>query len=505
MMPGTVLAAQTAALPPMTQPVIGATALVYFAIVALIGIWATRRTRSAADFFVAGRSLGLFALAMAAMASTLSGFAFIGGPGLVYTVGFGAVFIVLPAALTNSMGAWVMAKRLRLLADVRDVMTIPDAIGARYDSRLAQGLAAVAIIIGVIGYMATNLLALGLVIDAIFAPGLGVSIWVGTLVVLAYSVSGGILAGIWNDVFQGLLMAVTSAAVFVYALHAGGGFAGMSRTILAAEPALLAPWGMLSPLAALSFFFVFGLGALGQPHVMHKFFMLRDPRRLKWYPLLMTIALTVTLLLFVSVGLAMKALVLGGVTPAPGSPDHATPLFLLRFTPVPIAALVFSGVAAAIMSSVNSFMSIGAAACTHDLPVAFGTRLRSELAWGRFWTVVLSLLAAGVAHASGMLVAFLGIFGWGLFASTLVPALAVGLNWPGATRAGAVSSILTGLVTTLVLETLAYARVFTFPSGVTATAIALVSALLVFFGVSWYTRETADATLAPDVRVVMEV
>jgi hypothetical protein len=33
---------------------------------------------------------------------------------------------------------------------------------------------------------------------------------------------------------------------------------------------------------------VFGLGSLGQPHVIHKFYMLRDPRRLKWYPLLMT-------------------------------------------------------------------------------------------------------------------------------------------------------------------------------------------------------------------------
>ena len=31
----------------------------------------------------------------------------------------------------------------------------------------------------------------------------------------------------------------------------------------------------MSPLAALSFFFVFGLGSLGQPHVVHKFYMLR--------------------------------------------------------------------------------------------------------------------------------------------------------------------------------------------------------------------------------------
>jgi len=414
------------------------------------------------------------------------------------------VFIVLPAALTNSMGAWVMAKRLRLLADVREMMTIPDAIGARYQSRLAQGLSAVAIIIAVIGYMATNILALGLVIDAIFTPGLGASIWIGTAIVLAYSVSGGILAGIYNDVFQGTLMALASVFVFWYALEAGGGLGQISRTLLEAEPAVLGPWGTLTPLAALSFYFVFGLGSLGQPHVVHKFFMLRDARRLKWFPLLMTAALFVSLLLFIGVGLAMKALVLSGATPALVTPDDATPAFLLRFTPVPLAAVVFASVAAAIMSTVNSFMSIGAAAFTHDLPVAFGTRMANELKWGRIWTVVIALVAAVVAQASGALVAFLGIFGWGLFASTLVPALAIGLNWTGATRAGAITSIATGLVITLSLETLAFLKVFSFPSGVTASAIALVASLLMFFGVSWLTRATAAATLAPDVRAVME-
>jgi Na+/proline symporter len=496
---------QSASLPPLTQPLIGGVVIAYFVVVAMIGTWATRRTQSASDFFVAGQGIGLVTLAIAAMAATLSGFAFIGGPGLVYTVGLGAVFIVLPAALTNSMGAWVMAKRLRLLAEVREMLTIPDAIGARYDSRMAQGLSAVAIIIAVIGYLATNLLALGLVIEAIFAPGLGPAIWLGTAIVLAYSVSGGILAGIYNDVFQGALMMLASGFVFWYALEAGHGMKGISRTLLAADPALLSPWGRLSPLAALSFYFVFGLGSLGQPHVVHKFFMLRDVRRLKWFPLLMTAALFVSLLLFIGVGLAMKALVLSGATPALALADDATPAFLLRFTPVPLAAVVFASVAAAIMSTVNSFMSIGAAACTHDLPVAFGTRLSNELAWGRIWTVLIALVAAGVAQASGALVAFLGIFGWGLFASTLVPALAVGLNWTGATRAGAIASIATGLAITLGLETLAYLTWFTFPAGVTASAIALVASLLVFFGVSWWTRGTAASTLAPDVRAVMEV
>ena len=71
-----------------------------------------------------------------------------------------------------------------------------------------------------------------------------------------------------------------------------------------------------------------------------------------------------------------------------------------------------------------------------------------------------------------------------MFASTLVPALAVGLNWEGATRAGAMASIATGLVVTLALETAAYRKVLPFPAGVTASAVAMVASFLVFFVVS---------------------
>lgn len=488
---------------PSAEPVIILVAALYFAAVAWIGVWAARRTRTVRDFYVAGRGIGLWALSLAAMASTLSGFAFIGGPGLVFTGGLGAMYIILPASVTTSLTAWLLGTRLRLLAERRDLITVPDAIGVRYRSRAAQGLAAVAILIGVIGYMATNILALGLVLTAVFGLSLGWGIWLGMLVVLAYSASGGMLAGVYADVFQGALMALASSLVFLLALQSGGGLGGISRTILAAEPRLLGPWGTFTPLAAISLFFVFGVGAVGQPHVLHKFYMLKDPRRLRWYPAIMTGALLLGLLLFFGVGVATKAAVLRGELAPLGTPDEATPAFLLHYTPRVLAALVFAGVAAAIMSTVNAFMNIGAAAVTHDLPAAWGRPIRNELAWGRVATVLLSIAAAALAQGSGALVAFLGIFGFGLFASTLVPALAIGLNWEGATRAGAVASIATGLAVTLGLETLGYFKLYTFPAGVSASGLALVSSLLVFFAVSWLTRWEAAAGLDDDVRRVM--
>ena len=493
------------ALTRVTSPTIVAVALAYFAVIVAISVWAARRTRTASDFFVAGHGIGLVALTVASVSTSVSGFAFIGGPGLLYTVGLGALFIILPASVTNVLGAWVLAKRMRLLGEVRGLMTVPDAIGARYRSPLAQGLSGVAILFGIVGYMATNCLAMGYVLDAIFGIGVIPGIWLGTGVTLAYSVAGGILAGIYNDVFQGTLMALASTLVFGFVLSVNGGLAEISRNISAADPQFLAPFGKLTPLAALSFFFVFGMGSLGQPQAIHKYYMLRDPKQLKWYPLLKTVGQIVVLLLFFGVGVGVKALVTTGRMPPLARPDEATPSFLLHFTPALLAALVFAGAASATMGAVNSFINIGAAVVTHDLPAALGRPLRNELRWGRIATLVIAVLSAVIAQYSGALVAFLGVFGWGLFASTIVPALAVGLNWPGATRAGAIASIATGLAVTLTLESLAFFKRYSFPAGVSGTAVGLVLSLLVFFAVSWATREQASGELDADVRLVMEV
>jgi Na+/proline symporter len=273
---------------------------------------------------------------------------------------------------------------------------------------------------------------------------------------------------------------------------------------MAADAKFLGPWGSAGPITALSFFFVFSVGSLGQPNVIHKFYMLKNPRQLKWYLLLMSVALLTAQLIYIAIGVATKALVVTGTLAPLEKADQATPMFLLHAAPVVVAGLVFSGVAAAIMATVNSFMNAGAAALTLDLPVAFGKKLGNELRWGRITTVVLAIIAAGVAQVSGTLVAFLGIFGWGMFASTITPALAIGLNWERATRAGAIASICTGLCLTLVGGTLAYFKVIKLPTGVDIASLSLITSLLMFFAVSWLTRKNAPDELDADIQLVME-
>ena len=109
------LAAQTGELPSAASPLVVGVGVAYFAVVVAIAVWASRRTRTREDFYLAGKGIGLIALTLAAMASTFSGFTFIGGPGLLFATGLGAMFFVLPASVTNAFTVWVVAKRLRLL------------------------------------------------------------------------------------------------------------------------------------------------------------------------------------------------------------------------------------------------------------------------------------------------------------------------------------------------------------------------------------------------------
>ena len=56
----------------------------YMVMCLLIGLWAMRRTKSTSDYFMAGRSLGIVVTGVAVFSSMMSGFGFVGGPGLVY-------------------------------------------------------------------------------------------------------------------------------------------------------------------------------------------------------------------------------------------------------------------------------------------------------------------------------------------------------------------------------------------------------------------------------------
>jgi Na+/proline symporter len=505
----------------LAKPGVFWTAVVYLALVVIIGIWAARRTKSAKDFFIAGQGIGLLVTGLATMSAAFSGFVFIGGPGLTYRIGLASMFICIPVSFTAGLLCWVVAKRLRLLAGVREIYTVPDVIYCRYRSRLASGLAAAAVIVGTVGYLGAQLQALGILIEAIFGTkellgpwSLAVAMGVGVLVIVFYAAAGGMVAGVYTDLFQGTLMVGAAVAVFYYALKVGGGLEPMARAIVESEsfgPGHLDPLGAIPLFTAMGFFFVFAIGSLGQPHMLHKFFMLDDPRKLKWMPLIIGGSQTLCVLIWLGIGLAVPSLVATGRLAPLANPDEASPQFLLNFVPEILAGLVFAGILAAIMSTADSFVNIGSAALVRDFPRALGRKVADELFWGRVAVIGLAVAAALFAYLYGDLIALIGTFAFGTFGAALVPALAVGLNWRRVTAAAAVASIATGMGVNLLLEFFAKQSFFEglprlpFQSGVLPTAVSLAASFTVLFIVTWATGSRGGSEIDPDIEAVMDM
>jgi Na+/proline symporter len=465
-----------------------ASALVYIAIVIGIGIWSFSRTKTAADFYIAGKALGLVVISLTTMSTIMSGFTFVGGPGLQYQLGMVSLWILLPAPLTNTMTCWLLGKRLRMLAEKHEVFTIPDAIAIRFGSRLASGLAAAAILIGSIGYLATQVQALGVVIASIFYIGIVPAALIGVAIILFYSVAGGMIAGAYNDVFQGIVMVFASVTIFIFAIASAPGLPAMLHTIKAADPLYLHPWGKSSLFTALGWFFLFSFGVLGQPHIINKFFMIKDLKVLKWMPVLVTITTIMCGLIWFGIGVSVKYRVVAGLMPPLERPDQASSVFLLNYTPGILAGITFAGIMAAIMSTAIAFINIGSAALVRDIPLSFGRNLADQLLWGRFAVVAICAIATAVSLLTTRLVALQGVFGWGSFAAALAPVMAIGFNWKGATRAAAIASISTGMLVNAVLELFAPSRRW-LPEGVLPPMVSLLVSFIVFIGVSFAGRK----------------
>lgn len=480
----------------------------YMVLCIAVGIWALRRTRSTRDFFMAGRDLGIFVTALAVFSSTLSGFGFVGGPGLVYRMGVSSLWMVVPAGIGYSCSFFLLAKRLRMFGELRDSVSLPDAVAARYGSESSRFLTAVAILLGVIGYLATQILAMAYVLrDILLNAGwesigrLDVCVTVSCAVLVFYCVTGGIVASVYTDVVQGSIMMVAAVLVFFAAVQAvDGGISGAVTTIMQDDPEAIGPWGTLGMMGCLSWYFLFTLGGAGQPHIITKLMMNRrvaDARQI----LPVTLAgYTLAALLWISIGIAMRALVIQGAHDPLPNADAAAPQFLQAYAHPILSGVVFAGLFAAIMSTADGFLNIGTAAIVHDIPKALGfSAPKRELFWARLVTVFVAVGAALFAlYSDQSLVALLGAFGWGTFAAALVPAVAIGFNWKRANAMAANAAIVSGVAINFAFQH----PKLNMPYGIDAGAFALIVSLTLFFGISF---ATPQRRIDPDIEAVMDL
>lgn len=477
------------------QEIILSAIMIYMVFCIVVGLWAMRKTKSSSDFFMAGRSLGPMVVALAIFSSTLSGFGFVGGPGLVYSLGVSSFWMIVLATMGYALGFFLVAKKIRMLAELRDAVTLPDIVAARYRSNVVRFLMALTIVLGVMGYLATQILAMSVVMQSLLSGtemfadvSLLTCVIVSSAVLVFYCVTGGIIASVYTDVVQGSIMMVAGVLILLTAIQAfDGGFAEATSIIMENDSESMMPFGTAGMVVSLGWAFIFGLGVAGQPHLVTKMMMNRSIADNKIILPVSVIGYAFAALLWISIGIVMRALVIDGQAPPLSAPDQAAPFFLSVFASPILAGIVFAGLFAAIMSTADAFLNVGTAAIVHDMPKAFGaTQITNELLKARIVTVVLAVLGACIALVSDTLVALLGAIGWATFAAAIFPVLAIGLNWRGATAQGAIVAIVSSLAINIILNVFSIGL----PWGIDGGFLAFVTSIVLFVGVSLMTSSS---------------
>lgn len=184
--------------------------LAYVGLQLLLGLWVSRRVSSQADYLLGGRSLGLTLCAASMFATWFGAETCIGAAGEVYAHGLAAV-----SADPFGYGVCLLLFGLFIAGELRrrGYTTIADLFGSRF-SPLTERVVALLIIPGSVLWAAAQVRAFGQVFAAAspgLAPGLGIALAAG--ITILYTASGGLLADVYTDLLQGIVLLVTLLAL----------------------------------------------------------------------------------------------------------------------------------------------------------------------------------------------------------------------------------------------------------------------------------------------------
>ena len=208
------------------------------------GLKCAQMAKTATDYFVAGRRLGLWVFVLAATATSFSGWTFMGHPGLIYRDGFQyayASFYAITIPFTGVMflkRQWILGKRFGYVT--------PGEMLADYFK--GDGVRILTVVIALcfsIPYLGLQLAASGklfnVLSDGLFTVTAGT--WVLAAVVLIYVASGGLRAVAYVDTLQCVLLAFGIVAVGFIAYDLVGGWTELNKGLANVAKVKGAKWG----------------------------------------------------------------------------------------------------------------------------------------------------------------------------------------------------------------------------------------------------------------------
>lgn len=424
----------------------------------IITYFAAKRTRTANEFYTAGGGLTGWQNGLAIAGDYLSAASFLGIAGSIALTGFDGFFFSIGYLVAYLVVLFIVAEPLRNLGKY----TLADMINARFDAKKVRGVAALSTITIVIFYMIAQLVGAGALIQLLF----NIDYWLAVLIVgvmmTIYVLFGGMTATSWVQIIKAvLLMAATVVISFIVLSKFNFNIATMFTKMKTATPLgedFLNPGVKYkNPLDTNSLMTALVLGTAGLPHILMRFFTVKDAQTARSSVMWATWIVGIFYILTVFLGFGAAAFVGSEkIVEANEAGNMAAPLlaqvlggdFLMSF----VSAVAF----ATILAVVSGLVLSGASAFAHDI---YGQIIKKGKITERQQVLAAKYASLGVAvlsillalFAQNMNVAFLVSLAFCIAGSANLPVIVYTIFWKRFNTAGAISAMLSGLISALVL------------------------------------------------------
>jgi len=445
-----------------TSPLAITLFLTVIVITLAITTWAARRSHSRSDFYAAGSSITGTQNGFAIAGDFMSASTVLGVAGLLFVGNAEAIIYVLGPIVGFAFVFLFMAEPLRNLGRY----TVAEVIALRFPGRSVRVFAATSSFVVTIFYLLAQMVGAGALIEVLInVPYKFAVIGVAALMML-YVFFGGMLATTWVQISKSVLL-IIGVFVMAWLTYRRVHFDMNSLYDLAADKlrefaATGGGGAIASPFSAVSLTLTLSLGVAGLPHILMRFFTVRDAAQARKSVLIaMLIIIVVFLLVAFVLSYAAVAFLYGDANffakgKLIGGPNMPI-IHLARALGGDVLMGMVAAVAfATILAVVSGLTLAGASAIAHDLYAhAFkrGTASEaSELTVFRAATVGVTIIAAALGIVfQGKNIAYMVGLAFTVAASANFPVLLLALYWRKLTRRGALVGGSVGLLASVAL------------------------------------------------------
>ena len=431
-----------------------------------ITYWASKRNKSAADYYAAGGKITGFQNGLAIAGDYMSAASFLGISALVYTSGYDGLIYSIGFLVGWPIILFLIAERLRNLGKY----TVADVSSYRLGQTQIRSLSACGSLVVVAFYLIAQMVGAGKLIQLLFGLDYHVAVILVGILMCLYVLFGGMLATTWVQIIKAVLL--LSGATFMAVMvmkHVNFDFNSLFAEAVQVHPkgeAIMSPGGLVKdPISAFSLGLALMFGTAGLPHILMRFFTVSDAKEARksvlyatgfiGYFYILTFIIGFGAIILVSTNPAFKdaagALLGGNNMAAVHLADAVGGSIFLGF----ISAVAF----ATILAVVAGLTLAGASAVSHDLYASVIKKGKAndkdEIRVSKITTIALGVLAIGLGILfESQNIAFMVGLAFSIAASCNFPVLLLSMYWKNLTTRGAMIGGWLGLVSAVGLMVL---------------------------------------------------